>query len=127
MLMMMIWGRMHPKMADVPSLFLPFITRWEGGGAVMRVVQVEPHAAFKIWVRFDEGTSRTIDLQELSGRGVLDVWEDRRFLESMHINDAGAVEWPCDVNLCPDSLYFRVTGKSPEDLFPDLRTMRSDA
>lgn len=45
----------------------------------------------------------------------------------MHINDAGAVEWPNEVDLCPDSLYLRLTGKYPEDLFPALRTVQSDA
>lgn len=93
----------------------------------MRVVQVEPREEFNIWVRFDEGTSGMIDLQDLAGRGVFDVWKDRRVFESVHINDAGAVEWPGEVDLCPDSLYLRLTGKHPEDLFPALRTVRSDA
>ncbi len=70
----------------------------------MRVVQVEPREDFKIWVQFDEGTSGTIDLQDLAGRGVFGAWKDRHVFESVHVNDAGAVEWPSDVDLCPDSL-----------------------
>jgi hypothetical protein len=93
----------------------------------MRVVQVEPREDFKIWVRFDEGTSGTIDLQDLAGRGVFGAWKDRHVFESVHVNDAGAVEWPSDVDLCPDSLYLRLTGKQAEDLFPALRPVRSDA
>ncbi len=93
----------------------------------MRVVQVEPRDAFNIWVRFDEGESGTIDLQDLAGRGVFDVWKDRRVFESVHINDTGSVEWLNDVDLCPDSLYLRLTGKHPEALFPALRTVPSDA
>lgn len=47
--------------------------------------------------------------------------------ESVRISDAGAVEWPSEVDLCSDSLYLRLTGRQPEDLFPALRTVRSDA
>ncbi len=57
----------------------------------MRVVQVEPREDFKIWVQFDEGTSGTIDLQDLAGRGVFGAWKDRHVFESVHVNDAGAV------------------------------------
>jgi len=27
-----------------------------------------------------------------------------------------------DIDLCPDALYLRLTGKTPEDLFPALKT-----
>jgi hypothetical protein len=30
----------------------------------------------------------------------------------------GAIEWPGNLDLCPDALYLRLTGKRPEDVFP---------
>ncbi len=99
----------------------------KGVGNVMLVVDVEPREGFQIWVRFDDGTSGTVELDELAGRGVFKTWADRRVFESVRITDAGAVEWPGEVDLCADALYLRLTGKQPEDLFPALRTVRSDA
>jgi hypothetical protein len=29
--------------------------------------------------------------------------------------------WGEELDLCPDSLYLQVTGKTPEDIFPALR------
>lgn len=94
---------------------------------VTRVVDVEPRDGFQIWVRFDDGTTGNVELGDLAERGVFKIWADRHVFESVHISDAGAVEWPGDVDLCPDALYLRLTGKQPADLFPALRTVRSDA
>ena len=51
---------------------------------------------------FDDGVSGVVDLSELVGRGVFALWGDQ-------------------IDLCPDSLYLRATGKKPEDVFPALR------
>jgi hypothetical protein len=34
---------------------------------------------------------------------------------------AGELGWGDQIDLCPDALYLKVTGKTPEDLFPALR------
>jgi hypothetical protein len=39
----------------------------------------------------------------------------------------GAVEWPGGIDMCPDALYLRMTGKQPEDLFPALHNRLSHA
>jgi len=54
-------------------------------------------------------------------------WADRRVFESVCVSDARAVEWPGGIDLCSDALYLRLTGKRPDDLFPALRTVQSDA
>lgn len=92
-----------------------------------RVVDVAPRSGFQMWVQFDDGMSGNIELHDLAGRGVFKNWADRRVFESMRISDVGAVAWPGDVDLCPDALYLRLTGQQPEDLFPALRSVRTDA
>ena len=87
-----------------------------------RVVDVEPREGFQIWVRFNDGTTGSVALNDLANRGVFKIWEDRRVFKAVRITDAGAVEWPGDVDLCADALYLRLTGKRPEDLFPALRS-----
>jgi hypothetical protein len=40
----------------------------------------------------------------------------------LHINASGAIAWNEELELCPDAVYLRLTGKTPEDLFPALKT-----
>ena len=39
----------------------------------------------------------------------------------------GAIEWGSEIDICPDAMYLRLTGKSPEELFPSLRSIHADA
>jgi hypothetical protein len=40
---------------------------------------------------------------------------------SVSVGDHGEVRWSDDLELCADSLYLQMTGKSIEDLFPNSR------
>ena len=37
------------------------------------------------------------------------------------VGETGELIWPNDLDLCPDALYLRVTGKKPEEEFPALK------
>jgi len=37
------------------------------------------------------------------------------------ITPSGAIKWNDDVELCPDALYLKLTGKKPEEIFPNLK------
>ena len=90
-------------------------------------VKVEPREGFSIWIEFADGTTGTVDLSHLADGPAFVGWKDREFFESVRINEDVAIEWDEVVQLCPDSLYLRVTGKSPEELFTGLRTVTVDA
>jgi Protein of unknown function (DUF2442) len=49
------------------------------------------------------------------------------FFDRVRVTDLGAVEWPEEIDLCPDALYLQVTGKSPEDVFPALQARLAHA
>ena len=82
-----------------------------------RPTQVEPREGFRIWLRYSDGTSGEIDLSDLSGRGVFSAWTDRRLLELVRIGPCGATSWGEDLDLCPDAMYLRLTGKSGSEVF----------
>ncbi|UCE03018.1 MAG: DUF2442 domain-containing protein [Candidatus Latescibacterota bacterium] len=86
-----------------------------------RVIEARALPDFRIWRRYDDGTEGTVDRSSLVGRGVFTPLSDPCKFASVHVSDSGAVGWEDDQELCPDSLYLRVTGQSPEDLFPRLR------
>jgi hypothetical protein len=37
------------------------------------------------------------------------------------IGESGEIAWNEEVDLCPDALYMKITGKTPEELFPNLK------
>ena len=92
-----------------------------------RPVEVKALANYRIWLRYDDGAEGEVDLSDLAGRGVFKAWNDIAYFGAVRVGSHGAIEWGSDLDLCPDALYMRLTGKSPEDVFPTLRPAHADA
>jgi hypothetical protein len=86
----------------------------------MEIVEVKPLDGFRLFLKFNDGVSGAVDLSSLAGRGVFAAWLNEGFFEKVRITDVGALEWPGELDLCPDSLYLQLTGKKAEDLFPAI-------
>ena len=94
---------------------------------IPRPVDVRPLDNYRIWLQYDDGAAGQIDLSEFKGRGVFAAWDDPEFFRAVHIAEHGALQWSSDIDLCPDALYLRLIGKSPEEFFPALRPTHVDA
>lgn len=81
-------------------------------------VQARPN--YHLWLRYDDGTEGEVDLSDMVGRGVFEAWDDVAFFEAVRIAPHGALVWGAEIELCPDAVYLRLTGKSPRDVFPSL-------
>ncbi len=92
-----------------------------------KVVKVQALEGYRLGLTFDDGTAGTADLSNLAGKGVFACWNDRRAFESVRIGPSGELAWGDRVDICPDALYLKVTGRKPEDLFPVLRSERAHA
>jgi hypothetical protein len=92
----------------------------------MRIVEVKAEPNFRVFLRFETGESGSVDLSEFAGRGVFAAWLEPGFFDRVAMRD-GTIVWPDDLDLCPDSLYLRLTGKQPEELFPALRLAEAHA
>ena len=55
------------------------------------------------------------------------AWNDLVVFGSVRLGSHGAIEWESDIDICPDAMYLRLTGKSPEDIFPGLKSVHADA
>jgi hypothetical protein len=94
---------------------------------VARPIDVKALPNFRIWLRYDDGTEGTVDLSDLAGRGVFKAWCDLAFFDAVHLDAHGAIAWGTDIEICPDAAYLRLTGKSPEEVFPALRSIITNA
>lgn len=83
------------------------------------IVKALPH--FRLYLEYSDGTKGEVDLSELAGNGVFEAWAKPGFFEAVYIGEYREIKWDDEIELCPDSLYLKLTGKTPEELFPRLR------
>lgn len=88
---------------------------------MVRPVSVRPLPNYRIHLEFSDGAKGEVDLSDLVGKGVFRVWNDYSLFQRVHIGAERRIQWEDDIELCADSLYLKLTGKTPEELFPMLR------
>jgi hypothetical protein len=86
-----------------------------------KIVHVAVLDGYRLNLTFEDGVRGSVDLHGLIGTGVFSLWNDYDAFRNVKIGDSGELVWSEQVDLCPDSLYLQVTGKSPEDIFPNLK------
>jgi hypothetical protein len=75
---------------------------------------------YRLYLEFSDGVGGEVDLSDLAEGEVFAPWNDRSFLEKVYIGPHREIKWDNEIELCADSLYLRLTGKTPEQLFPKL-------
>ncbi len=88
---------------------------------MFKPVEVKALPNYKLWLRYEDGTAGEVDLAHLAGKGVFALWNDYKAFEHVHIGPQGQIAWNDQVDLCPDALYLELTGKKPEEVFPNLK------
>ena len=86
-----------------------------------KITAVNVLEGYCLKVAFDDGVTGMLDLSALAGKGVFALWRDRHAFESVRIGSSGELAWGDQIDLCPDALYLKATGKMPEDVFLALR------
>lgn len=87
---------------------------------LIRPISVQARPGFRVYIEFSDGTSGEVNLSDLAGRGVFRVWNDPEYFRQVHIGEHRQIKWDDEIELSADSLYLRLTRKSPEELFPKL-------
>ena len=95
--------------------------------AVRKISKVLVLQGYRLELVFDDGVCGTVDLSDLAGKGVFSLWHNYHSFEQVRIGSSGELIWGEQIDLCPDALYLKVTGKKPEDVFPALRHETSHA
>ena len=93
----------------------------------MEIIKAKALPGYRLELQFSNGENGVVDLSDFVGRGVFASWQQSGVFEQVAITSDGAVEWPGEIDMCPDALYLRMTGKRPEDLFPSLRARLTHA
>ena len=92
-----------------------------------KAVQANPLDGFRLWLKYEDGIQGIVDLSDLAGRGVFEAWSEREVFDAVTVNESGAVVWPGEIDLCPDALYIRLTGRQAQEIFPSLMRVPANA
>ena len=89
---------------------------------MVKLINAIPQAEYRLHLEYDDGATGDVDLSGLISKGVFAALSDAAVFETVTIGEHGELRWTDDLELCGDSLYLRITGKSAGELFPNLRT-----
>ena len=79
-----------------------------------RITGAYPTGGHTLELTFTDGARGEVDLRsDILGRGgVLAALEDTAFFQQVRVDpEAGTIVWPNGVDMCPDVLYSRATGR----------------
>ncbi len=94
---------------------------------MFKPIEVKALPDYRLYVRYDNGVEGEVDLSHLVGKGVFAAWNDPGNFQKVSIGSSGEIRWNDQIDLCPDSIYMRISGKSPEEVFPNLSGAISNA
>ena len=85
-------------------------------------VSVRALPNYRIHIRYSDDAEGIVDLSEYAGHGLFTRWQEPDFFAKAHIGPHRQIRWDDEIELCPDSVYLKLTGKNPTECFatPDL-------
>jgi hypothetical protein len=86
-----------------------------------KILEARPLDGYKVWLKFDDGSAGEVDLTHLAGKGVFAVWDNYENFKKISVEENRRLVWSDEIELDADALYMKLTGKTPEELFPALK------
>jgi len=87
---------------------------------VAKLLEARPLDNYIIQLNFADGVSGEVDLSHLAGKGVFSFWDRYENFKNVAVINGRWLAWSDEIDLDADSLYLKLTGKIPEELFPVL-------
>ncbi len=94
---------------------------------MMKLLDAKPRSNYRLWLRYENGAEGEVDLSDFAGRGVFQAWREPGMFDRVEIGEDGALHWGEQIDLCPDAMYLRLTGETPEEVFPALKRTGTNA
>ena len=86
---------------------------------MIRPTHVKALDHYKIWIEFEDDIRGEIDLSHFEGKGVFKRWENSEFFNDVKVVfPYRAIQWgdTDEVELCTDTFYMQLTGKTWDEL-----------
>jgi hypothetical protein len=81
---------------------------------MVQIVEVQPRGGHRLFLRFNDGASGVVNIAEvIPFEGVFAKLRDQATFDLAFVDEQwGTVRWPNDLDLAPEPLYERITGKT---------------
>ena len=89
--------------------------------SILKIVKAQPLDDYKIRLEFADGGIGEVDLSHLAGRGVFARWNNYENFKKISVEGGRWLAWSDDIDIDADTLYMKLTGKTPDELFPILK------
>ena len=81
-----------------------------------KIIEIKVLEDFMIWMKFNDGSSKTIDFKPFIGKGISAELSNKQYFNKVSIESGGGLEWPNGYDFCPNYLKdFISSGKSEEE------------
>lgn len=94
---------------------------------MFKPIQIKALENYKLWVKYSDGVEGEVDLSALAGRRVFSLWNDYKNFQMVYIGSSGQIAWSKEIEICPDAVYMEITGKTPEEVFGNLKIEAANA
>ena len=82
---------------------------------LVSITEVEHRGGYRLRLRFEDGAEGEVDIADvLPFTGVFAAFRDPAFFAQVRVDPPwGSLAWPNDLDLAPEPLYQRITGRDP--------------
>jgi hypothetical protein len=77
-----------------------------------KITKVEIVRNYQVKLEYEDGKQGIVDLSHLAGKGVFALWNNYEAFKNVKIGSSGELVWNDQVDLCPDSLYLKITNQN---------------
>ena len=89
--------------------------------SVPKILEALPLDGYKLKLKFADDIAGEVDLSHLAGKGAFAFWNNYENFKNVAIENGRSLVWSDEIDIDADSLYLKLTGKKPEEIFPALR------
>ena len=80
---------------------------------ITKPIEVKPLEDYHIWIKYADNVNGKIDLSHLAGHGIFKAWDDETLFNKVYIDEeTDAIAWNETIELCHNTLYLQLIGKS---------------
>ena len=80
---------------------------------MFKPIKIKALEDYNLWVKYSDGVEGVVDLSYLVGKGVFSLWNDYSAFQKVYIGESSEIAWNDRIDICPDSIYMKITGKTP--------------
>jgi len=81
-----------------------------------KLLSVQPIAAYRLKLQYEDKTVGTVDLAHLAGRGIFKQWDENDLFFKVQIDaETNALVWNENMDIDPDNLYLQIKGLTFEE------------